>query len=821
MGDRLGRAARIALRFFLSALGTLLILGWRLLRRLARGLRRLAIAFWAFLGRCGLALRHLLTVLIWRPLLRISRPFISGGRRIAHAVWAFTGRCGMAIRHLLTLVIWRPLLFVTWPVRWLYRKLLQRPLGFIGLSLRTFGEWLFLEELPPALKAMATYAIVFARRAGRAIGRLAGAGVAAVQVGWLELGGRVKSRRQRGTVMAGELVMDHTLEPAPRRLRMRQITTAFGAAGVILLLSLLSSQEQRALNVAARGERDPLLTPAVARLVPKMTLTPTPTPTDTPTPTPTPSPTPVPVVSELVDWPTPDPLSKGGSVAFSRRQDGNSDLYALALGRAEPIRLTGHSADDRDPAWSPDGRYLAFSSRRDGNWELYILDFQTGQPRRLTINLAFDGAPSWSPDGNWLVFESYRENNLDLYIVAADGQAPPIRLTEHSAQDFSPAWSPDGRHIAFTSWRDGSKDVFLLDLDSAYDERAINVSQSPDLDEDHAAFAPSGDYLAYHGQGDGLDLIYAQPLEDYRPAGPAFSVGQGRHPSWSADGSSLVYAHGDGSQSYIIASSVDSWTVAPQAFAGQGLVDDLAWSGTVLPRGVESRLPIVGAAEEPLYRERMGQTGDGAAAIMLQEVDVDAPAPYLSDRVDDSFAALRQRTLDEAGWDFLGRLDNMFTFLTTGPLPGDTSENWNKAARAFDFYYRFPISVEPQVEIVREEVGGETYWRVFLKTALQDGSQGEPLRQLPWDFTARYDADPRYYDQGGKPKEVHPAGFYVDFTALAEDYGWQRVPALANWRTFFHGIRYWHFENRQELTWQEAMLELYTADEIAQDSQAR
>jgi TolB protein len=206
---------------------------------------------------------------------------------------------------------------------------------------------------------------------------------------------------------------------------------------------------------------------------------------------------------------------------------------------------------------------------------------------------------------------------------------------------------------------------------------------------------------------------------------------------------------------------------------------------------------------------------------MLQEVDVDAPAPYLNDRVDDSFAALRQRTVAEAGWDFLGRLDNMFTFLTSGPLPGDTSENWSKAARAFDFYYRFPISVDPQVEIVREDVGGETYWRVFLKTALQDGSQGEPLRLLPWDFTARYDADPRYYDEGGKPKEGHPAGYYVDFTALAEDYGWQRAPALANWRTFFHGIRYWHFENRQDLPWQKAMLELYTADEIAQDSFSR
>ena len=56
----------------------------------------------------------------------------------------------------------------------------------------------------------------------------------------------------------------------------------------------------------------------------------------------------------------------------------------------------------------------------------------------------------------------------------------------------------------------------------------------------------------------------------------------------------------------------------------------------------------------------------------------------------------------------------------------------------------------------------------------------------------------------------------MDFTELASDYGWTRVPALDNWRTFFQGIRYWHFENRQGLSWQEAILELYTAEELEQ-----
>jgi TolB protein len=218
--------------------------------------------------------------------------------------------------------------------------------------------------------------------------------------------------------------------------------------------------------------------------------------------------------------------------------------------------------------------------------------------------------------------------------------------------------------------------------------------------------------------------------------------------------------------------------------------------------------------DEPLFREALAALADGAP-LELFELPVNAPSPYLNDRVDQSFLALRQRVLIEAGWDFLGQLDQLFVDIANKPLPGLPREDWNQAGRAFDVTDDDALAFEPRLEVVREESGSQTYWRLYLRAERQDGSQGEPLRQLPWDFRARFGEEAQYFDEGGRVKVAIPAGYYVDFTALAADYGWQRVPSTANWRTFYPGIRFWHYENRQELTWQQAMLEIYTEAEYA------
>lgn len=110
--------------------------------------------------------------------------------------------------------------------------------------------------------------------------------------------------------------------------------------------------------------------------------------------------------------------------------------------------------------------------------------------------------------------------------------------------------------------------------------------------------------------------------------------------------------------------------------------------------------------------------------------------------------------------------------------------------------------------IIREDFGQQTYWRIFLRTTAQDGSQGAPLTQVPWDFSART-GDPDAYENGGRLASSIPSGYWFDLTSLAIQYGWERLPALTNWRTYYAGARFNELAFTQGLDWQTAMLQLY------------
>ncbi len=86
--------------------------------------------------------------------------------------------------------------------------------------------------------------------------------------------------------------------------------------------------------------------------------------------------------------------------------------------------------------------------------------------------------------------------------------------------------------------------------------------------------------------------------------------------------------------------------------------------------------------------------------------------------------------------------------------------------------------------VTREDIGAQTYWRLFLRAQNQDGSQGEPIQNPPWDLNARYELNPTTYEAGGGYTSI-PPGYWIDFTSLAAAYGWQRLPALSNWRNYF------------------------------------
>jgi TolB protein len=689
-------------------------------------------------------------------------------KQISGWIWKKLGILGIATRNIL-IFITRPLvkLFV-----WIWEKTVRRFLG-------------------PAIKGIQNrIQIARINRHARRIDR--------------------KARRQMRRLIKNAGA--YRTEPriiigSPLLVRIIILLATVNAALIVLMvrLYLLNERPQVKTNV---------LHPTIISVSPAPSITPSPTVTSFPT------------VIPITPAPTVDFTAAGGSIAYVQRHNGNQDIYCLTVGQQNPIRLTNHPSADRDPSWSPDGRQLAFSSRRDGNWDLYLLDLPTMETVRLTYTLGFESNPTWSPDGQWLAFEAYNNGNLDIFIKPIHG-GDPVQLTSHPALDYAPAWSPSGRHLAFISWRDGNPDLFLFSLDDARDEASINISRTPDIEEDNPAWHPGGDYIAFMGREGSRQLIYIQAMRNNLPAAEPYAATEGKDPTWSPNGDSVLYAYDEGDRHYLLSSPVGSWGIAPELFKSDYALDSPVWNVLSMPSALifthsldngNNSYPFIEIVADP------SQEGPPYTLVTVDEVQ--ASGPYLNDRVDDSFVALRQRINSEAGWDFLASLDKMWEPLEAAPPPGLNASSWNKAGRAFDIARELNTGVKPVIEVVREIVdcgpanslctGTETFWRVFIRATHQDGSQGEPLRTQPWNFAARYSGNAQDYEAGGRLKDEIPTGYYIDLTQLAADYGWDRVPAGRTWRTYYPATLFWLFENRQGLTWEEAMQEIYTMEELSQ-----
>ena len=514
--------------------------------------------------------------------------------------------------------------------------------------------------------------------------------------------------------------------------------------------------------------------------------------------------------------PTPTPLGSGGAIAFTLRRDGNADIYALNQAERQLVRLTYNQAEDREPAWSPDGKYIAFSSNRAHNWDIYLLDLASGALIRLTHDPGFDAHPSWSSDGEWIAFESYRYGNLDIYAMSPDGKQER-RVTTSRAPDFGPAWSPDSHLVAFTSFRDGTKDIYVIPFDG--EGELTNVTQTPDMDETDPAWSPDGTRLAYVSGPSGNPSVQVTPFDWDMSAGSQAETelfGAGISPTWAPDAQSLIHVYERGGRSHLVVASMTGWALFHEVYSTDGLLDDLAWADEPLsPRVVAQAQAAEPTAPSPLYLELVQPTptADPRYRLIALPKMGARRQHYLSDRVNESFNALRERVVEEAGWDYLGEPASTTRPMTYTPPSGHSRMSWHLCGRAFGLDQDPYESDDPQVELIRQDVGNVTYWRVYLRASKQDGSMGEPLHEAPWDLNARQEGG-RSMVEGGAPRARIPPGYYVDFTTLASSYGWERVPSLWRWRYFWADIRWWEFQKTDGLSWWACMLEIFEPKRI-------
>ncbi|MFZ5518999.1 MAG: S41 family peptidase [Candidatus Zhuqueibacterota bacterium] len=137
---------------------------------------------------------------------------------------------------------------------------------------------------------------------------------------------------------------------------------------------------------------------------------------------------------------------EGDVIAFSYM----GDLWTVPVTGGKATQITNHSAYEREPIWSPDGKWIAFTSDRMGNNDVYLMSAAGGTARQLTFHSGNDVATDFSPDGKWVIFSSDRTSMISIFKISlAGGNALPM-LDTYWSWPHKAKMHPNGKTILFS-----------------------------------------------------------------------------------------------------------------------------------------------------------------------------------------------------------------------------------------------------------------------------------------------------------------------------------------------------------------------------------
>lgn len=126
------------------------------------------------------------------------------------------------------------------------------------------------------------------------------------------------------------------------------------------------------------------------------------------------------------------------------------------------------------------------------------------------------------------------------------------RITSDNAHALTPRWSPDGSKLLYTSYfRSGFPDIFQIDLGTYRRTDFVSFKGT----NTGARYSPDGQQVVMVLTGEGTPEIYVSNAQGKRVARKTRSDAVKSSPSFSPDGTRIVFAMEPGPQLYVISTA--------------------------------------------------------------------------------------------------------------------------------------------------------------------------------------------------------------------------------------------------------------------------